>query len=80
MKTKIVLPIILLIISLSAKSQVGLMIAPGLNYGFGSLSLILSYFISNPSYCCYTDHNFFICFEASEGGGCLTFYFERRDT
>lgn len=36
MKTKIVLPIILLIISLSAKSQVGLMIAPGLNYGFGS--------------------------------------------
>ena len=36
MKTKILLPIILVIVSFSAKAQVGLMIGPGLNYGFGS--------------------------------------------
>jgi hypothetical protein len=36
MKAKILLPIILVIMSFSAKAQVGLMIGPGLNYGFGS--------------------------------------------
>ncbi len=36
MKTKILLPIILVIVSFSAKAQVGLMIGPGLTYGFGS--------------------------------------------
>jgi hypothetical protein len=36
MKTKILLPIILVIVSFSAKAQVGLMIGPGLSYGFGS--------------------------------------------
>ncbi|WP_341906426.1 MULTISPECIES: hypothetical protein [Fluviicola] len=36
MKAKILLPIILVIVSFSAKAQVGLMIGPGLNYGFGS--------------------------------------------
>ena len=36
MKAKILLPILLVMLSFSAKSQVGLMIGPGLNYGFGS--------------------------------------------
>jgi len=36
MKIKVLLPLILVIVSFSAKSQVGLTIAPGLNYGFGS--------------------------------------------
>lgn len=36
MKTKILLPIIAVIVSFSLNAQVGLMIGPGLNYGFGS--------------------------------------------
>ncbi|WP_343636599.1 hypothetical protein [Fluviicola sp.] len=36
MKAKLILPILLVMLGFSAKSQVGLMIGPGLNYGFGS--------------------------------------------
>jgi hypothetical protein len=36
MKAKLILPIFLVMLVFSAKSQVGLMIGPGLNYGFGS--------------------------------------------
>lgn len=36
MKAKLILPVLLVMLSFSAKSQVGLMIGPGLNYGFGS--------------------------------------------
>lgn len=36
MKTKILLPVIALVIAFSGKAQVGLMVGPGLTYGFGS--------------------------------------------
>lgn len=36
MKAKILLPVIAIVIAFSGKAQVGLMIGPGLNYGFGS--------------------------------------------